>query len=255
MVTVSRATRYRFGTQQLSWNRVDYRQKKGLIDAIMELFPHSEHRFCVKHFCNNFKASHKGLMLKQLLWGAAKSTTKQGFTQFMERLRIESEAAYLWLADKDHLHWSRAFFKYTALCDMLCNNMCEAFNSVILQARDKPVITLIEMIMVYLMKRLVTKRAAAEKWHHQISPKVMKFVERIKMDSSNCSPEYSGNYVYQAKENGGKQFVVNIEQKSCACNKWQLIRIPCIHGMAALLTSNRDPVDFIDNKYKKKTFL
>ncbi|KAK3221235.1 hypothetical protein Dsin_008260 [Dipteronia sinensis] len=61
------------------------------------------------------------------------------------------------------------------------------------------------------------------------------------MDSSSCSPEYSGNYVYQVKENGGEQFVVNIEQKSCACTKWQLIGIPCIHGMAALLTSNRYP--------------
>ncbi|KAK3229926.1 hypothetical protein Dsin_001807 [Dipteronia sinensis] len=86
-------------------------KQKGLIDAIREMFPHSEHRFCVKHFYNNFKAPHRGLMLKQLLWGAAKSTTKQGFTQFMERLRIESEATYLWLADKDPLHWSRAFFK------------------------------------------------------------------------------------------------------------------------------------------------
>ncbi|KAK3228515.1 hypothetical protein Dsin_000396 [Dipteronia sinensis] len=112
-----------------------------------------------------------------------------------------------------------------------------------------------EMIMVYLMKMLVTNRVAAEKWHHQIGPKVMKFVGRIKIDCSSCIPEYSGNYVYQVKENGGEQFVVNIEQKSCACNKWQLIRIPCIHGMATLLTSNRDPVDFIDNKYKKESFL
>jgi hypothetical protein len=57
------------------------------------------------------------------------------------------------------------------------------------------------------------------------------------------------------KETGGEQFVVNIEQKSCACNKWQLIGIPCIHGMAALLSSNRDPLDFIDIKYKKESFL
>ncbi|KAK1587371.1 hypothetical protein Q3G72_012209 [Acer saccharum] len=230
-------------------------KQKGLIDAIRELFPHSEHRYCVKHFYNNFKASHKGLLLKQLLWGAAKSTTKQGFTQYMERLRMESEAAYQWLANKDPLHWSRAFFKDTALCDMLCNNMCEAFNLVILQARDKPVITLMEMIRVYLMKRLVTKRAEVQKWHHQIGPKVMKFVEKIKMESSICNPAYCGNYVFQVKEIGGEQFVVNIEQMSCACNKWQLIGIPCIHGMAAILSSNRDPLDFIHIKYKKESFV
>ena len=118
----------------------------------------------------------------------------------MERLRIESEDAYQWLADKDPSHWSRAFFKDTALCDMLCNNICEAFNSVILQARDKPVITLMEMIRVYLMKRLVTKRAEVQKWHNQIGPKVMKFVEKIKMESSACNPAYCGNYIFLVKE-------------------------------------------------------
>ncbi|KAK0605702.1 hypothetical protein LWI29_029774 [Acer saccharum] len=51
-------------------------KQKGLIDAIGELFPNSKHRFYVKHFYNNFKLEHKGLLLKQILWGAAKSTTK-----------------------------------------------------------------------------------------------------------------------------------------------------------------------------------
>ncbi|KAK0579628.1 hypothetical protein LWI29_028876 [Acer saccharum] len=53
-------------------------KQKGLIDAIKELFPHSKHQYCVKHFYNYSKASHKGLILKQLLWGAAKSITKKG---------------------------------------------------------------------------------------------------------------------------------------------------------------------------------
>ena len=52
-------------------------KQKGLIDAIAEGFPNSEHRFCVKHMYNNFKAEHKGLILKQILWGAAKATTEQ----------------------------------------------------------------------------------------------------------------------------------------------------------------------------------
>ncbi|KAK3204368.1 hypothetical protein Dsin_018414 [Dipteronia sinensis] len=53
-------------------------KQKGLIYVIGEMFPHSEHQYCVKYFYNNFKASHKGLMLKELMWGAAKSTVKQG---------------------------------------------------------------------------------------------------------------------------------------------------------------------------------
>ncbi|KAK1591707.1 hypothetical protein Q3G72_012074 [Acer saccharum] len=92
---------------------------------------------------------------------------------------------------------------------MLCNNMCEAFNKAILQARDKPVITLMEMIRNYLMKRGL----------------------------------------------GDEQYMVDIENRTCACNKWQLIGIPCIHGISALSSSNRDPYQFIDIKYKKESFL
>ncbi|KAK2646807.1 hypothetical protein Ddye_022002 [Dipteronia dyeriana] len=52
-------------------------KQNGLIEAISELFPHSEHRFYVKHFHNNFKGEHRGLLLKDILWCAAKSTTEQ----------------------------------------------------------------------------------------------------------------------------------------------------------------------------------
>ena len=42
-------------------------KQKGLIDAIDDLFPNLKHMFYVKHFYNNFKAEHKGLLLKQIL--------------------------------------------------------------------------------------------------------------------------------------------------------------------------------------------
>ncbi|KAK2635542.1 hypothetical protein Ddye_030334 [Dipteronia dyeriana] len=96
----------------------------------------------------------------------ARNVTREmisGFTQMMEMMRSESETAYQWLADKDPKHWSRVFFKGTTLCDMLCNSMCESYNATILKASDKPVITLMEMIMNHLMKMLVRKRAEMEK--------------------------------------------------------------------------------------------
>ncbi|KAK1553267.1 hypothetical protein Q3G72_031866 [Acer saccharum] len=210
--------------------------------------------FCVKHFYNNFKSEHKGLLLKQILWGATKSTTEEGFNHYMERIRTESADAHRWLLEKDPGHWSRVFFKDTAMCDMLCNNMCEAFNASILKARDKPVITLMEMIRNYLMKRFERKRSEVEKWQHAIGPKVFKFVEKLKLESTICHSEYSGNSTFQVKGQADDQYVVDIERRTCACNKWQLIGIPCIHGMSALMSSNRDPIQFIDNSTRRKAF-
>ncbi|KAK0586347.1 hypothetical protein LWI29_005364 [Acer saccharum] len=230
-------------------------KQKGLIDAIAQMFPNSEHRLCVRHMYNNFKSEHKGLLFKQILWAAAKCTTKQGFAQATEKMRSESVATYEWLVEKDHVHWSRAYFKDTAVCDMLLHNMCEAFNKAILKARDKPVITLIEMIRNYLMKRLVRKRAEVEKWNHDIGPNVFKVVERLKLESSICHPEYSGNFHYQVRGPGDDQHIIDIDKKTRACNRWQLTGIPCIHGISALLSSNRNPIDYIHNKYKKENFI
>ncbi|KAK0586441.1 hypothetical protein LWI29_006949 [Acer saccharum] len=167
----------------------------------------------------------------------------------------ESADAHLWLLEKDPAHWSRVFFKDTAMCDMLCNNMCEAFNAAILKARDKPVITLMEMIRNCLMKRFVRKRSEVEKWQHAIGPKVFKFVEKLKLESTICHSEYSGNSTFQVRGHADDQYVVDIERRTSACNKWQLIGIPYIHGMSALMSSNRDPIQFIDNMYKKESFL
>ncbi|KAK3182920.1 hypothetical protein Dsin_030206 [Dipteronia sinensis] len=144
----------------------------------------------------------------------------------MEKMRSKSVAAYEWLVDKDHVHWSITYFNDTTICDMLCNNMCEAFSKAILQARDKPVITLMEMIINYLMKWLVRKRAEVEKWNHDIGSNVFKCLR-------------------------DNQHIVDINKKTCACNRWQLTGIPCIHGISALLSSNCDSIDYIHNKYKK----
>ncbi|KAL5551824.1 hypothetical protein UlMin_002000 [Ulmus minor] len=161
-------------------------KQKGLIDAISELFPHSEHRYCPKNLHNNFKVKHKGLLLKQTFWATVKSTTTQRFEQNMETIKLNSVDAYEWLAKKHPSHWSRAFFQFYPKCDMVCNNICEAFNFAIISARDKPIITLLEMIMNYLMKRLTRKREEVSKWTHPVGPKVFKFMEKVKLETAIC---------------------------------------------------------------------
>ncbi|KAL0378790.1 UNVERIFIED_CONTAM: hypothetical protein Sradi_3184500 [Sesamum radiatum] len=51
-------------------------KQKGLMQAFEEVFPGSDHRFCVRHLHNNFKqAGFRGLAYKNALWKAAKACT------------------------------------------------------------------------------------------------------------------------------------------------------------------------------------
>ncbi|KAL5567071.1 hypothetical protein UlMin_030235 [Ulmus minor] len=99
-----------------------------------------------------------------------------------------------------------------------------------MQARAKPIITLLEMIRNYMMKRLSKKRAEIEKWKHHVGPNVFKYVEKMKSQSVYCTPV------------------------TYACRKWQLVGIPCSHAMSVILTSHMNPFDYVDAYYKKETY-
>ena len=53
-------------------------------------------------------------------------------------------------------------------------NMREAFNNAILVAQDKQIITLLEMIKNYLMKRMTRKIGKVAKWKHPMGSKIFK---------------------------------------------------------------------------------
>ena len=143
-------------------------RQNGLEKAVADIFPGAEQRFCVRHLHANFKKDHSGLLLKQMLWKCARATTRTEFSNCMKELKAEDEKAHTWLLGRDPKQWSKSHFRVDVKCDMLLNNLCESFNSAILPARDKPIVTLLERIRFWLMCRFVAKRCEAEKWTHPV---------------------------------------------------------------------------------------
>ena len=58
--------------------------------------------------------------------------------------------------------------------------MCETFNDVILEARCKPIISMLEEIRVYVMKRLVAKREYVKKWKTDFAFRILEKLEKTK---------------------------------------------------------------------------
>ncbi|KAK8574052.1 hypothetical protein V6N13_097046 [Hibiscus sabdariffa] len=82
-------------------------RQKGLVDAIAELFPHSEHRTCVRHLYTNFKSKdfNKGKHLKDLFWKAARSTIVTDFKDTLEEIKSVSSKSYDWLVKINPEQW------------------------------------------------------------------------------------------------------------------------------------------------------
>lgn len=107
---------------------------------------------------------------------AARATTIQAFEAIMSRIKEEDAEAYKWLMKKGPRHWNKAFFRTTSQCDILLNNLCESFNgdTAIFIARDRPILSCLERIRMYLLKRFTKQQLAISKWRGELGPRVAK---------------------------------------------------------------------------------
>ncbi|XP_031398388.1 uncharacterized protein LOC116208951 [Punica granatum] len=241
-------------TDDLGWSIISD-QQKGLVQAVAELFPHAEHRMCARHIYANWGGSHKGPKIQRQFWNIAKSTTEVDFKENMELLHKMSPQAYEDLLERPNLkHWCKAFFNPMVKCDIVDNNLCEAFNGRILEARCKSIYSMLEDIRKLVMERIPTQRANCEKWTKDFGPRIEKKLQENLKLSRYCHVIWNGENGYEI-EAWGTKFVVDIKNKSCDCRAWQLSGIPCCHAVCALLHKGVDPSEYVHSFYKKEMFL
>ncbi|GJZ76687.1 hypothetical protein Tco_0641359 [Tanacetum coccineum] len=130
-----------------------------------------------------------------------KETTLPYFDREMEELKQFNKEAFEWLA-KIPAH--------TKL-DILLNNLCECFNGKILDARGAPIITALEYIMEYLMRKMVNVIVVINKTNGPLTPGATKLL-KVAVDKANK---------YTVGFNGGKSM-----------RMWELTGIPCAHAIA-----------------------
>ncbi|GJU69214.1 hypothetical protein Tco_1255473 [Tanacetum coccineum] len=162
-----------------------------------------KHKYCLRHIHENLKKQWNGQAYKELLWRCVAATTVPYFDREMEELKQFNKEAFEWLA-KIPAH-SRA------KSDILLNNLCECFNGKILDARDAPIITALEYIMEYLMRKMVNVIVVINKTNGPLTPGATKLL-KVVVDKANK---------YTVGFNGGKSM-----------RMWELTGIPCAHAIA-----------------------
>ncbi|XP_047157080.1 uncharacterized protein LOC124827934 [Vigna umbellata] len=205
-------------------------QQKGLLPAIYELLPRAEHRFCMRHLYANFRKKFSGQNLKNLMWKDATNTYPQALEREMLNIKEVNQEAY----------------KYLIAISL----------SVIVDARGKPIITMLEEIKVYLMKRWATNRIKMCNMDFDICPKIRKRLTKESNLSKNWIPSWSAEKLYEVRHFAQitNKFVVNLDNQECSCRKWLIIGIPCCHVTAAMKFLNFDPEDYVPISFKQSTY-
>ncbi|GKA51151.1 transposase, MuDR [Tanacetum coccineum] len=100
----------------------------------------------------------------------------------------------------------------TATTEVHFERAMDEFKGQLLQARDSPVITALEYVREYLMKRIMI---------------VQKVIEKSQ-----------GPLTATVNEGRQNQVVVNLANRSCTCRKWEVSGILCKHAVACIFNMN-----------------
>ncbi|XP_072087389.1 uncharacterized protein [Arachis hypogaea] len=229
-------------------------QQKGLVPTFDELLPGVDHRFCVRHLYANFKKKFPGLNLKKRMWRAAKCTYLAAWEKELMEIRAISEGAYRHLIGIRPKYWTKSRFEFYPKCDALVNNMCESFNSAIVESREKPILTMLEDIRVYLMKRWAENRVLIEKYKDDILPRIKLKLQK-EIDASRWwFPVAAGISKFEVIR-GRDKFVVDLLKKECTCRKFQMTGLPCPHAVSAINCAKDDIRKYVSSCYTKAAYV
>ena len=121
-----------------------------------------------------------------------------------------------------------------------------------MEARELPVLSMLDRIKGQMMSRNYTKQMEAEKWHGPVCPKIRKKVEKHIELSNNCFVYGAGDGVFGVGEmfsSTPTDYVVDLKNKTCNCKRWEKTGIPCPHAISCMRSCRIDPLTQVDSCY------
>jgi hypothetical protein len=139
------------------------------------------------------------------------------------------------------------------------NNIAEVFNNWIKHEKSLRVIDLMDIIRQKIMDKLFQRRRLAMKLNSKVLPHIVKDLNAKSRGLVGYSihkgvghtAEISGVY----KDLTPWRHAVNLDKRTCTCNKWQITGLPCTHAVN-LICSYRglELEDYVDKCYYVSRF-
>ncbi|GJR66043.1 multidrug resistance-associated protein 5 [Tanacetum coccineum] len=106
----------------------------------------------------------------------------------------------------------------------------ECFNSVIVNVRHKPLLTILEAIRVIVLERMNKIREISRKWNPGVCPNIKKRLEWLKEKQRFWHVIPGGGKLFEVRL-GSEGFTVDEGKRTCSCKMWQLSGLLCVHAI------------------------
>ncbi|XP_021719090.1 uncharacterized protein LOC110686810 [Chenopodium quinoa] len=105
----------------------------------------------------------------------------------------------------------------------------------ILKWRHKPIISMLEDIRESLMDRLHKKRDMIKERDLSLCPRIQQQLEKHKIWARGWNAFWDGGFCCGVKKGATQtKYIVNLSDRTCSCNAWQVSGIPCQHAVVAI---------------------
>ncbi|KAL2894817.1 Antiviral helicase SKI2 [Bienertia sinuspersici] len=226
----------------------------GILNACAKVLPRAEHRHCARHIFAHWHKKNKGDEMKILFWKTVWAYNEADFQDSLAEMEKASPSAVDDFKAHNPNVFCRAFLDTTTKCDVVTSNMAETFNGYIIQARTKHLIYMLEDIRCALMQRLVVKRLEMEKSNVKVCPRIQAKLEKHKEEAAECYVMPSSESLFGVSHKLDK-LIVNLEDKTCTCRKWNLTGIPCSHAIACIFFMHQEAETYVHPYYLRETYL
>jgi len=175
----------------------------------------------------------------------------------MQTLRETHGGAYMYIIAIDKTLWAVPFMEAKRWGHMT-SNMVESINSALKQDRDLSIIDLLNAIWNRCMGQRYARFQDAVQKLAVPGARYTNFALQLLTESMDHSQH---RRVEAASETRGvvtshsdKQYVVDLEARTCTCGRFEINDIPCGHAVSLILRLRKQPRDYIPKVFTLETY-
>ncbi|XP_062089445.1 uncharacterized protein LOC133795978 [Humulus lupulus] len=228
---------------------------ESIIKAINTVYPEVPHGACTFHLLKNMKSNFKksSKKFKDTFFAAANAYTVKKFEYKMRELDKIDKRLGPYLQQIGYHKWARIQSPTNRYSNMT-SNTAESLNSAIVAVRELPICTMLECLRALVQRWSWTNRNIANATSTKLTDKHEVILNDNYIYSLKLTVHPTNHIVYEVHDDG-KKSIVDLNSRTCTCNRFQMDQLPCAHAIAVFKEMNQDPYQYCSPYYTKEAMV
>ncbi|XP_058006462.1 uncharacterized protein LOC131181622 [Hevea brasiliensis] len=216
--------------------------------------PNGHHRYCLRHVLSNYNTKFKNPDMKEALRKAAHQIQKKKFYDAMDTIKSEHPDTFEWARNIPLEKWTHSHDGGKRYGSMTTNTV-ESVNGMLKGIRALPITTMVEKIFFQCVQYFDTRRTTFREQLQlgfNLTPACRQIMNENLNEANSLNVRLFNRDCGEFevwKDRTGDNHIVKLYERTCTCEKFQEIRIPCSHVIAACQSMSINYEQYVSNYY------